>query len=230
MAACDSLPPEDQGLCLDNARKKVDAEIAIRAEERLFEMLQLERARLQLESERVQLESERVQLEKETVQIQKESHNWTASDRNSEIYVFGSAVDMTSESSVFISFLSFAFVFSGALLSLCPSGAAKPVAVVAAFVGIMVSILIACVLFQPMLAWVAFVSGGAILILAGLMLLHFVNGKRKTIQAVLNGERDHWLSYVLSIVLTVGVVSLVVLSRGFFFADPSPMDASAAHA
>ena len=140
MAACDSLPPEDQGLCLDNARKKVDAEIAIRAEERLFEMLQLERARLQLESERVQLESERVQLEKETVQIQKESHNWrmhsqlesecvqlqkktvrtqkeshnwAASGRNAEIYVFGSAVDKTSESSVFSSFLTFAFVFSG---------------------------------------------------------------------------------------------------------------------
>ena len=106
MAACDSLPPEDQGLCLDNARKKVDAEIAIRAEERLFEMLQLERAR-------VQLENERVQLEKETVQIQKESHNWAASGRNAEIYVFGSAVDKTSESSVFSSFLTFAFVFSG---------------------------------------------------------------------------------------------------------------------
>ena len=133
VAACDSLPPEDQGLCLDNVRKKVDAEIAIRAEERLFEMLQLERARVQLENERVQLEKETVQIQKEshnwrmhsqlesecvqlqkkTVRTQKESHNWAASGRNAEIYVFGSAVDKTSESSVFSSFLTFAFVFSG---------------------------------------------------------------------------------------------------------------------
>ena len=72
---------------------------------------------------------------------------------------------------------------------------------VAAFVGITASILTASVLFQTKPVWVAIVSHLVSFDVAALR-----QRQAQTIQAVLNGEREHWLSYLLGIVLTAGIV------------------------